>query len=165
MGIKRILFGCLCLICMSIGVHSVFGEELPHERFENPTVITSDGGVVFDYTKNIAIFTDNVVVKDDQGVLKADKMKVFFDAKGSSMKRIEAFGHVFIDQGGRQAESQKLLMLVPSGKIILTGNPRIKQGVDTYSAQKITILKKSNRIIFEPKAKLMIFQQKKDQIF
>jgi len=130
-----------------------------------PTIITSDGGLFLDYTKNIALFKQNVVVKDAQGLMKADEMKVFFDPKGSAITKIEAQGNVFIDQGARKAESQKVIMYMAEGKIVLTGDPKIKQGTDTYSAEKITILKKTNQIIFEPNAKLLIYQEGKGEIF
>jgi lipopolysaccharide transport protein LptA len=130
-----------------------------------PTIITSDGGLFLDYTKNIALFKKNVVVKDSQGCMKADEMKVYFDPKGSAISKIEAFGNVHIDQEGRQAESQKVVMYMTEGKIVLTGDPLIKQGTDTYSAEKITILKKTNQIIFEPNAKLLIYQEGKGEIF
>ncbi|HRZ86580.1 MAG TPA: LptA/OstA family protein [bacterium] len=132
---------------------------------KQPTVITADGGLYLDYTKNIALFKQNVVVKDAQGFMKADEMKVYFDPKGSAISKIEAFGNVSIDQTGRQAESQKVVMYMNEGKIVLTGDPRIKQGTDTYSAEKITIFKKTNQIIFQPKAKLIIYQDGKGDIF
>lgn len=128
------------------------------------TVITSDGGLFLDYTQNIAVFKQNVVVKDDQGTMRADEMKVYFEPKGSSVSKIEAFGNVVIDQKERKADSQKVVMYPAEGKIVLSGNARIKQGTDMYSAEKITIYKKTNRIIFEPNAKLVIFQEGKGDI-
>lgn len=159
----------ICAILISVliggGVRPSVAVQQKAKTDVKPTVITSDGGLFLDYTKNIALFKQNVVVKDAQGLMKADEMKVYFDPKGSAITKIEAFGNVYIDQGGRQAESQKVVMYMTEGKIVLTGDPKIKQGTDTYSAEKITILKKTNQIIFEPNAKLLIYQEGKGEIF
>ncbi len=126
---------------------------------EDMTVITSDGGLNLDYSSHVAVFKKNVVVTDHRGTLKAQEMRIFFEAETSKIKTIEAQGNVEIIQEGRVAYSQNALIRSEEGVIVLTGDPRIKQGRDLYSADKITIYSKTNQVIFEPKAKLVIFQQ------
>ena len=126
---------------------------------EDTTIITSDGGLNLDYAKHVAIFKKNVVVRDHRGTLKAQEMHVQFEAESSKIRTIEAMGDVQVVQEGRIAESQNALIKSEQGVIILTGDPKIKQGRDIYSGDKITIFSKTNQVIFEPKAKLMIFQQ------
>ncbi len=126
---------------------------------EDTTVITSDGGLNLDYAKHVAIFKRNVMVKDHRGTLKAQEMQVFFEPEGSKIDTIIAKGDVHIVQeGGRVAESQNALIKSLEGVIELTGDPKIRQGKDIYSAEKITIFSKTNQVIFEPRAKLIIYQ-------
>ncbi len=132
---------------------------------EDTTIITSDGGLNMDYNRHVALFKKNVVVRDHRGTLNAQEMRVFFEPQGSQIQRIEATGDVRIMQEGRLSESQKAVVQYAEGLIELTGDPKIKQGKDIYSADKITIHTKTNQIVFEPSAKLIIFQapgQKKD---
>ncbi len=126
---------------------------------EDTTIITSDGGLNLDYAKHVAVFKKNVVVKDHRGTLKAQEMRVLFAPEGSKIDTIEAMGDVQVIQQGRVAESQNALIKSEQGLIVLTGDPKIKQGKDIYSAEKITIYSKTNQVIFEPKAKLILFQE------
>ena len=134
---------------------------------EDTTIITSDGGLNLDYAKHVAIFKKNVVVRDHRGTMKAQEMRVQFMPETSQIKTIEAIGDVQVLQEGRVAESQNALIKSTLGVIELTGDPKIRQGKDIYSADKITIFSKTNQVIFEPKAKLVIFQQpgQKKEIF
>ena len=134
---------------------------------EDTTIITSDGGLNLDYAKHIAIFKKNVTVRDHRGTLKAQEMRVQFEPESSKIRNIEAMGDVQVVQEGRVAESQKALIKSALGVIELTGDPKIKQGKDIYSADKITIFSKTNQVIFEPKAKLILFAQpgQKKEIF
>ncbi len=126
---------------------------------EDTTIITSDGGLDLDYSKHVAVFKKNVMVKDHRGSLKAQEMRVMFAPEGSRIQTIEAMGDVQIVQHGRTAQSQNALIKSEEGVIELTGDPKIVQGKDIYSAEKITIFSKTNQVIFEPKAKLILFQQ------
>ncbi len=154
-------------LLLSFMLHSVcFAKNNAEEIVdEDTTIITSDGGLNMDYNRHVALFKKNVVVRDHRGTLNAQEMRVFFEPQGSQIKRIEATGDVRIMQEGRLSESQKAVVQYAEGLIELTGDPKIKQGKDIYSADKITIHTRTNQIVFEPGAKLIIFQapgQKKD---
>jgi lipopolysaccharide export system protein LptA len=111
------------------------------------------------HAKHIAVFKKNVMVRDHRGTLKAQEMRVLFEAEGSRIRTIEAVGDVEIVQEGRIAQSHNALIKSSEGVIELTGNPKIKQGKDIYSAERITIFSKTNQVVFEPKARLVIYQQ------
>ncbi len=130
------------------------------EEKKEPTVITSDGPLNADFEKKIALFEDNVFVKDPQGTINADKMKVFFAKETNQIEKMECFGNVKIKQEDRRSESQKAVYYALEGKIVLTGDPVIHQGNDDYRAEKITIFAQENRVIFEPSAQLLIFPDK-----
>ena len=130
---------------------------------EDTTIITSDGGLNLDYANHVAIFKKNVIVRDHRGTLKAQEMRVVFEPESSKIHTIEATGNVQIVQEGRVSESQNALIKSSEGVIELTGDPKIKQGKDLYCADKITIFSKTNQVIFEPKARLVIYQQPGDK--
>ena len=124
-----------------------------------PTLITSDGPLEMDNNKKVAIFDENVVVIDAQGKVNADHMEVFFD-KDNEIDHIYCKGNVKIDQKERRSESDEAVYEAKNQKLILTGNPVIKQGLDEYKAEKITIFTAENRVIFEPSAQLVIYPDK-----
>jgi lipopolysaccharide export system protein LptA len=53
--------------------------------------------------------------------------------------------------------SRKAVYTSQDGKIVLTGKPQIMQGQNTYTGDKITIFKDQDRVIFEPRARLVMY--------
>jgi len=122
-----------------------------------PTVVTSDSAEV-DYAKNMAEFRDNVHVKDASGDMWADKMIVNFDRNTRQINSIIATGKkVITDAHGKRSESRKAVYTASDGKIVLTGNPFISDGGNTYAAEKIIIFKDSEKTVFEPTARLIFY--------
>lgn len=140
----------LFLFCMA---SSSFSEE----KSKEPTLITSDGPLDADFANKIAIFKDNVVVTNPDGVLKADHMKVYFTKGSNQIEKIHCTGNVVIHQTERHSESDEAVYYVFEKKIVLTGDPVIKQDNDHYRGEVITIFTEDNRVVFEPSAQLLIY--------
>lgn len=159
-NLKKVLAAVLAALFFSAGAVASAAQQKEAREVvdEDTTIITSDGGLNLDYAKHTAVFKKNVVVTDHRGTLKAQEMRVLFEPEGSKIKTIEAIGNVQIVQEGRTAEGENALIRSEEGVIELTGNPKIKQGKDIYSADKITIFSKTNQVVFEPRAKLILFQ-------
>ena len=120
-----------------------------------PTTITSQVLQV-DYENYVGTFEKDVVVTDPKGRMTADKIVVFFDSRGKEIKKIEAYGDVIIKLEGRESNSQKAVYTPGDGKIVLTGDPLVEEGKNIYAADKITIYRWEDRVIFEPKAKFIL---------
>ena len=101
-----------------------------------PTVITSDGLLEVAYQNNLAVFNDNVRVKDKRGEILADKMDIYLtdEAEGSKkleqiegmgIEKVEAFGDVEIHHGGNISYSQKAVYDAGTGRLTLTGQPKL----------------------------------------
>ena len=148
---------------------SVFAEAEKSEESpgtEAVTVITSEK-LTFDYKKQYALFENNVVVTDPEMQLAADRLTVFFDAKGKA-KSIKAEGRVTIQQADKTAQSGLATYDFESGKIVLAVKPRVTRGRDTLEGELITFWRDQNRLICQPQARLVIYPEKggvKDQFF
>lgn len=128
------------------------------------TVITSDR-LTFDAKQRVALFEFNVLVTDPKMQLAADKLTVSFDEKGQA-KTIKAEGRVTITQLDRSAQSELATYDVPTGKIVLTGKPRITRGRDVLEGDVITYWRNEDRMICQPGARLLIYPEEggvKDQ--
>ncbi|MBU0679659.1 MAG: hypothetical protein KJ626_16275 [Verrucomicrobia bacterium] len=121
------------------------------------TVINSDK-LTFDYEQQYAKFEDNVVVVDPTMTLKADILTVRFNEK-SEAKSIVAVGHVRIEQEDKTATSGKATYDVDSGMIVLTEDPKVWRGQDTLTGDKITFWRDQNKMVCEPRARLVLFPQ------
>lgn len=127
------------------------------------TTVTADK-LDLDSGNNIATFTKDVHVKDPDGEMWADKMVVYFDPDSREVKKLVSTGkRVIILTRGRRSESRKAVYTAADGRIVLTGDPRITHGKNTYGADRITIFKDQDRVIFEPKAHLILFSEEDEQ--
>lgn len=158
--------GVLC-VCVLVFVSFVSGIEKKSgsktekgKEGNTPTVITSDGPLDVDFNKNIAIFHDNVVIKDKNGQVYSDLMRVFFKNENREISRVEAEGNVIIYVDNKIAKGDKALYKVPEGILELTGNPRIQENKNVYAADKITIFQKNGKteMKLEPKARLLLYR-------
>lgn len=118
------------------------------------TVITSEK-LTFDYQRRFAFFEQDVVVVDPEMKLFADKMTVLFSAS-NRVTEIKAEGRVYIVQADKQARADIALYNVVQGVIVLTGKPQVTRGQDILTGDKITFWRDQNKMIVEPRARLVI---------
>ena len=94
-------------------------------RINDTTTITCDGPMKVFYKDNKMIFYRHVIVTDRKGVLKANRMDVFFDTENKGVDRIIAIGDVQIQREGDTTHSQRAFYTVANGAIRLEGSPEI----------------------------------------
>lgn len=121
---------------------------------DGSTVVTSEK-LTYDSLKQYALFEENVVVEDPQMNLKADKLTLFFDETGAA-KSIRAEGNVTVAQDDIRSTSQQALYDIPSGRVILSGEPVVHKGEDTLTGRNITFWRNENKMIVDGRAKLVI---------
>lgn len=92
---------------------------------QNRTVITCDGPLDIDYQNSMAVFNDNVVVKDERGQMSSNKMEVYFDSQTKSIVKIVAKGNVRIFRDGNESYSQAAVYTAVDKKMTLIGRPRL----------------------------------------
>lgn len=98
---------------------------------KNPAmVLTCTGPVSVDYAQNMAVFLNNVKVKDDQGELVAERMEVFFSKKNNDIIKVIAIGNVIIVRGENISYSERATYLAKENKVILEGNPKLEVFTD-----------------------------------
>jgi LPS export ABC transporter protein LptC len=97
----------------------------PDSPTGTPTVVTCDGLLEVFHEQNVAYFNENVVVVDERGILKGDRMEVYIDPQEKAISRIICMGRVNILQGGNQTFSEKAVYLAKEGRVVLTGSPRL----------------------------------------
>ncbi|QRK12731.1 hypothetical protein JQX13_23475 [Archangium violaceum] len=95
------------------------GAEAPAVR--NNTVITSQRVLG---SRNQAVFKGDVVVKQGTMDLRCDEMIAFYSGNGPrEVTRVECVGNVRAVDGDRTARGERAGFDVPSGLLVVTGNP------------------------------------------
>jgi lipopolysaccharide export system protein LptA len=117
---------------------------------EQPLRITSQQ-LEADNKQLLITFTGNVVAKQGEMTIHADVARVYYEKKeeGNEVREIVATGNVRIQEGERLATCQKAVFTNAEQKIVLTGQPKVWQGKDVVSGEKITILMEEDKSFVE----------------
>ncbi len=91
-------------------------------QLHNPVEITSKRVAG---TRSQAVFTGDVVVKHRTMDLRCDKMTVYYNGP-REVTRGECAGHVRAVDGNRTAKGERADFDVPTGVLVLTGNPEAR---------------------------------------
>jgi lipopolysaccharide export system protein LptA len=120
-----------------------------------PVKITSESLEADNKTSTVT-FKGNVVAKQGDMVIVADTMTVDYEQEGG-IKTVQASGNVKMSQADRVATGTRIIFYNPEQKIVMTGNPKIWQGDNLISCDKITVLLEEDKIFFEGKVDSTIF--------
>jgi outer membrane protein assembly factor BamD len=110
-----------------------------------PIDITSDR--VETYSKeNLVVFKGNVIARQKDVVIYADRLEAVIIEDGKGIERVVANGNVKIQQGGRTANCQNAVFYNLDQKVVLTGDPKVWEGDNTVSGDEIIFDIKQDRV-------------------
>ncbi len=153
-------------------------SKVPGTQGLQPMVIRADSLVVDDSNKMIT-FSGQVSAERQDFTIECDKMIIYYESSGSKsksseapmgskIKKIVAEGHVKIRRSeGGEALARHAEYYEGEDKVILTGQPMVKQGQNFVKGDRITIFLKENRSVVESspqkKVKAVIYQKKESK--
>jgi lipopolysaccharide export system protein LptA len=125
---------------------------------DDPLVIRSET-LEIDNQKQMVIFTGNVDARKSSFTIQCREMHLFYhgDTSGKAegaddvrVDRVIAMGDVKIRRSdGEEAMADKAIYYQKEDKVILTGNPMVKQGEDFVEGARITFFIGEKRSIVE----------------
>lgn len=133
------------LLTLSTKLHS---EERPKGE---PIVITSIS-LINDNRAKTATFDGNVVAKRGDITLYSNKLIVHYDNEqgNSTIKMIEAIGNVRLTKAKRVITSHRAVYYPePEEKVIFTGEPRVSEGNNLVTGERITYYIKEDKALVE----------------
>ena len=116
-------------------------------KFDKPVNINADS-LEYDNSANRIMFVGNVVARQADIVMFADKMDVLYNDKGDITTMVTS-GNVKITQGERIITGENIIFYNQEQKVVVTGNPRVWQGDNVIQGKKITVFLKEDRSIVE----------------
>jgi lipopolysaccharide export system protein LptA len=102
----------------------------------------------YDNQANKGIFKGNVVARQDDIVMFASSMHVYY-SEGGGLSRVDARGNVRVIQGDRIATGNSIIFNNTTQTIVATGSPRVWQGDNVVHGTKITVYLKEERTVVE----------------
>ncbi|MDX2481420.1 MAG: lipopolysaccharide transport periplasmic protein LptA [Desulfuromusa sp.] len=146
----------LLLILLSIScccVSAAFAAEATPELDRNqPIEITAQQLEVLQQQRQ-SIFTGNVVAKQGEMTLYAEKLIVVFQKNQDQVERLDAIGGVRVLQLDRIATGEKAVFHREEEVLVLIGNAEVTQGKNKISGEEITLYIKENRTLVKSSEK------------
>ncbi|ORJ59548.1 lipopolysaccharide transport periplasmic protein LptA [Geothermobacter hydrogeniphilus] len=131
----------LCLFSGAVRAASVAPGDAPLEITSRQLEADDAAGTV--------TFIGDVEARQADLVIHAGRLTVYYRGEARQVERIEAEQDVRVIQGQRVATGQHALYQRSSGKLVLTGNPRINDGADQVSGDKITVYLNDKRSVVD----------------
>jgi lipopolysaccharide export system protein LptA len=100
-----------------------------------------------DSARNIVTFEGNVVARQADVTLYADRIQAGYSRESGSIDRIEAEGNVRLLQEGREARSERATFHNLEQRIVLSGGATLRQGQNTVKGETLTIFLRENRSV------------------
>jgi outer membrane protein assembly factor BamD len=120
-------------------------QEVTLTDSAHPIDITSDS--VETYTKeNLILFRGNVMARQKDIVIYADSLEAMIIDNGKGIEKVVAGGNVKIQQGLRVANCEKAVFYNLDKRVVLTGDPRVREGDNIVSGEEIVFDIEQNRI-------------------
>ncbi len=161
------------LVIMAVAVWAAFsfpprpvsGQDILHglKGKGGPIEITSDRLDAYN-EKKMVVFSGNVVATQEDKTIYADTLNIIYkkepgktkaqagkkpETAGGELDRIEAAGNVRIVQQNRLVTGEKAVYLQNEQKIIVTGNPVLKEGENVIRGERVVVLLDENKGIVE----------------
>jgi lipopolysaccharide export system protein LptA len=147
MRIPRI-FAALSLVAVlagGAGAQQPAGDSA-RELGSRPIDVTADR-ISADSTRNTVTFEGNVVARQADVTLHADRIRADYSREAGAIDRIEAEGNVLFVQEGREARSARATFHNLEQRIVLSGGATLRQGQNTVRGETVTIFLRENRSV------------------
>jgi lipopolysaccharide export system protein LptA len=152
-----ILVVWLCLIAAP----AIAADRVPKDpgKGKGQSIVIKSNSLEVDNKKRVVTFTGDVDARRDDLIINCDKMFVYYSGNMTSdpsqkndlkMEKIVAKGGVKISRpSGGLATAEEAVYYQSDERVILTGNPTVKQGDDTVEGSTITLYLREDRSIVE----------------
>jgi len=130
-------------------------------RGGGPIEIVSDRLDAY-HQERLVVFSGNVVATQKDKVIKADRVFVYYKKNdkvaarrtttmesADDLDRIEARGNVRVTQGERIVTGENAVFFNNEQKIIMTGNPVMREGSNIIKGDRIVVLLEEDRGVVE----------------
>lgn len=111
---------------------------------DDPVSITADRMEADDAARKL-VFAGNAVARQGDVSITSDRLTIEYSADNRELQQIVAVGNVHIEQGGRVATGGHAVYDKREGRIVLTGDPVVKEGPNSVSGNEITLFLNGKR--------------------
>ncbi len=129
-------------------------EETP-EKVSDKIIITSKD-FFLDYSERTVRFEKSVHVTEPRMEMDCETMTVRFSEK-NKINWLEALTHVRILSEGREGHAEKATYDAATDEFLLEDNPRLLEGRNVLTGDRIRFWRATGRMVCEPSARLIMY--------
>jgi len=129
---------CRRLLCAAALVTGLLATAHGTETRSALPIQIKSNELLADSTRKTATFTGNVVARQGDLTIYADKLVIVYAESAQEVKQAELFGKVRIVQGDRIGQAGHAIYDARQGTILLDQDPRVSQGENVISGATIT---------------------------
>lgn len=144
--IHRMAFLIPILLTASLAIAQERRIPRPEEWGSRPIEITAQR-LLADGSKNSVTFEGEVIAKQDDLTLFADRLFAEYDQASGSIEKIVADGNVRVLQGDREARSPHAVFFNMEQRIVMSGGADVTQGGNTLKGDTVTVYILENRSV------------------
>jgi lipopolysaccharide export system protein LptA len=147
----------LCLIASPAIAADRFPKDL--QKGKGQSIVVKSDSLEVDNKERVMTFTGNVDARRDDFIINCDKMFVYYSGTMTNdpsqkndlkIEKIVAKGGVRISRpSGGLATAEEAVYYHGDEKVILSGNPTVKQGEDVVEGSRITLYLREDRSVVE----------------
>jgi len=119
------------------------------------TEIRSDR-LVYDEDQSLAEFDGNVRLRDPRAAMNCGKVRLHLK-ENNEIDWIEALSEVIIHSDDRKALADHASYYADEGRFVLDGDPKVKQGRNIMTGDRITFWQDTRRMVCEPNARVLLY--------
>ena len=116
--------------------------------------------MVYEEQKRQIVLSGAVRLRDPRADMDCNKVILHLKEE-QKIDWIEALGEIIIQSGGRRAIADRATYYLDEGRFVLEGDPKIKQGPNILTGDRITFWQKDQRMVCEPNARALLYPDEK----
>ncbi|MGE5247586.1 MAG: lipopolysaccharide transport periplasmic protein LptA [Verrucomicrobiota bacterium] len=144
----RVAIALTLLVLLACGARAEErkGAVPPAELGTRPIDVSADR-LNADNTRDSVTFEGNVVARQGDVTMYANRLSAAYDPRTNSIERIEAEGDVRFVQGDRVARAPRATFYNLEQRVVLSGGATLQQGENTLQGDSVTIFLRENRAV------------------
>ncbi len=148
------------MICEPNALLEIFGIPGLEQKADSKTDVADTeiraNKVVYDESKGMAELFGNVRVRDPRAAMNCGMVRLFLK-DDNEIDWIEATSEVIIQSDDRKALADIATYYADEGKFALEGDPKVKQGKNIMTGDRITFWHETRRMVCEPNARVLLY--------
>lgn len=129
---------CLAIICICFPSSAYTAPAPAHKGRPQLPITVKSNEMSADNKARTATFFGKVVAKQGDVTIFSDKLVVNYAEINGEVDKVEAYGNVRIIQLNKTGFSDQAIYENSTGRVVLTGTPRVVQGGDSITGKVIT---------------------------